>query len=164
MSTPDRLPPFAVVLPSPLATREFGRRLGAACRGGEVLLLNGPLGAGKTCLVQGLALGLDVAATTPVTSPTFVLHGQYFGRLELNHLDAYRLENTPDPRGLGFEELWGLPEAVAAVEWAEFLAPILPSARLELEFELVSAQVRRLTLTATDPAHARLLAAVGAAN
>lgn len=158
MPTLERQSCLTIELSSPNATRDLGRKLGEACRGGEVLLLNGPLGAGKTCLVQGLALGLGLAATTPVTSPTFVLHGQYFGRLELNHLDAYRLENTPDPRGLGFEELWGLPEAVAAVEWAEFLAPILPAGRLELEFEILSAQTRRLTLTATDQTHVRLLA------
>ena len=73
-------------------TRELGARIGAACAGGEVFLLSGDLGAGKTCLTQGVARGLGVEAT--VTSPTFVTHMQYLGGrgLALEHFDFYRLE------------------------------------------------------------------------
>ncbi len=66
---------------SPEGTRLFGERLGRACRGGEAILLSGGLGAGKTTFVQGLARGLGVPPGTAVTSPTFVLHNQYRGRL-----------------------------------------------------------------------------------
>jgi len=151
-------------LPSPEATRAFGRRLGEACRGGEVLLLCGPLGAGKTCFVQGLALGLGVPEDAPVTSPTFVLHTRHPGRRDLEHIDLYRLlglgDGDPDAAGrialLGFDELWGDPAAVCAVEWADLLGPAAPRGALTLQLEIAGPEARRLTATASDPRHEAL--------
>ena len=110
------------------ATRRIGERLGELCVGGEVLLLSGDLGAGKTCFVQGLARGLGIPEEWPVTSPTFVLHNQYQGRLRLDHIDFYRLMETGSDKnslsrkildGLGLDDIWGASDGVCAVEWPE---------------------------------------------
>ena len=94
-------------------------RLGAGFRGGEVVLLSGELGAGKTAFVRGLARGLG-GRPDDVASPTFVLLTSYPARLTLHHADLYRLRGDGDERELGLEELPG-PEGVLAVEWAERL-------------------------------------------
>jgi tRNA threonylcarbamoyladenosine biosynthesis protein TsaE len=93
--------------------------LAAAFRGGEVVLLTGELGAGKTTFVRGLAQGLG-ADPREVSSPTFVLLTSYPGRLTLHHADLYRLAGDGDEIELGLEELPG-PRGVLAVEWAERL-------------------------------------------
>lgn len=109
---------------SPEATRRLGEAVARLCTGGEVFLLDGDLGAGKTCVTQGIARGLDVSGD--VTSPTFVLHCQYLGRLELNHIDAYRLEGAENLAGLGFDELFGAPDNVTVVEWPQMLGDAFP--------------------------------------
>ena len=100
-------------------TAEVARALGAEFRGGEVVLLTGELGAGKTAFVRGLARGVG-ADPDEVASPTFVLLTSYPGRLTLHHADLYRLRGDGDERELGLEELPG-PGGVLAVEWAERL-------------------------------------------
>ena len=81
---------------SPAETRELGRMLGALISGPVTILLTGDLGAGKTCLVQGLARGLGVPVDEPVTSPTFTLMNLYQGRLALCHFDLYRLASAEE--------------------------------------------------------------------
>jgi len=101
-------------------TEEIARALAASMRGGEVVLLSGELGAGKTAFVRGLARGLGVDPEE-VASPTFVLLTSYPGRLRLHHADLYRLAGNGDDRELGLEELPG-PAGVLAIEWAERLS------------------------------------------
>ncbi len=96
--------------------------LAATFRGGEIVLLSGELGAGKTAFVRGLARGLG-ADPGEVSSPTFVLLTAYPGRLTLHHADLYRLRGDGDEAELGLEELPG-PDGVLAVEWAERLARV----------------------------------------
>jgi tRNA threonylcarbamoyladenosine biosynthesis protein TsaE len=100
-------------------TEALAARLGVALTGGEVVLLSGDLGAGKTTFVRGLARGMGIDPEE-VASPTFVLLTSYAGPLTLHHADLYRLEGGGDERELGLEELPG-PRAVLAVEWAERL-------------------------------------------
>ncbi|MFQ5945818.1 MAG: tRNA (adenosine(37)-N6)-threonylcarbamoyltransferase complex ATPase subunit type 1 TsaE [Anaerolineae bacterium] len=109
-------------------TKGLGRRLAGVLRGGEVIALEGPLGAGKTTLVQGLAEGLGVRQ--PVTSPTFVLSGIYRGSgLLLSHLDLYRLSGPSEFTAAGLEDpLWD--ESVCVIEWAEKVTELLPEDRL----------------------------------
>lgn len=109
-------------------TKALGRRLAAPLRGGEVICLEGPLGAGKTTLVQGLAEGLGVVQR--VTSPTFVLSSIYRGsRLLLSHLDLYRLSGGSEFTAAGLEDpLWD--ESVCVIEWAEKVAELLPEDRI----------------------------------
>ncbi len=111
------------------ATRRLGRSFAPLLEPGDVLALTGELGAGKTCLVQGLAAGLGV--TTPVTSPTFMLQRSYDGRVPLVHLDVYRLERVQDVLELGDEALAG--DVVTVIEWGDTIAPLLPADRLDVE-------------------------------
>ncbi|HLA77250.1 MAG TPA: tRNA (adenosine(37)-N6)-threonylcarbamoyltransferase complex ATPase subunit type 1 TsaE [Vicinamibacteria bacterium] len=101
-------------------TEAMASALAAGFRGGEVVLLSGELGAGKTAFVRGLARGLG-ADPGQVASPTFVLLTAYPGRLTLHHADLYRLRGDGDELELGLDELPG-PGGVLAVEWAERLA------------------------------------------
>lgn len=100
-------------------TEAVAERLGRGLQGGEVVLLTGELGAGKTAFVRGLARGLG-ADPDEVASPTFVLLTAYPGRLTLHHADLYRLSGNGDENELGLDELPG-PAGVLAIEWAERL-------------------------------------------
>jgi len=113
-------------------TAAVASELAGGFQGGEVVLLTGELGAGKTAFVRGLARGLG-ADPGEVASPTFVLLTAYPGRLTLHHADLYRLRGDGDERELGLEELPG-PEGVLAVEWAERLreAPWRSALRVSL--------------------------------
>ena len=145
---------------SPEATRTFARRIGALCRGGEAILLFGDLGAGKTCFVQGLAAGLGVPETLRVTSPTFTIHAEYPGRLILNHLDLYRLDDPVSAENLGVGDMLADPTAVTAMEWPEMLADGVGAERLEIRFETTGDATRLINAIAYGPAHARLLEAL----
>lgn len=124
-------PPVQVCLRSPHQTRELGRRLGAASRPGDLYLLFGSFGAGKTTLVQGLAAGLGVAE--PVTSPSFVIETRYTGRLGLNHVDLYRLDTlSPELLEELEEHLFG--DDVSAVEWPGLLPLDVQEAATRLRF------------------------------
>jgi len=112
-----------VVSRSAQETQALGERLGARLGGGDVVACIGPLGAGKTCFLQGLARGLGVM--TGVTSPTFVLVNQYRGRLPVYHVDAYRTGSLTELVDLGLEEMLH-GEGVTVVEWADKLLPLLP--------------------------------------
>jgi tRNA threonylcarbamoyladenosine biosynthesis protein TsaE len=102
-------------------TFELGKHVGVQLRGGDILLLDGPLGAGKTIFVKGLAAGLDVDADE-VTSPSFTLVNPYDGRLPLLHIDLYRLDaGASAAHAVDLEELIANEQAVVVIEWAERL-------------------------------------------
>lgn len=113
-------------------TRALGAALASVLEPGDVVSLSGDLGAGKTCLVQGLARGLGVSL--PVTSPTFMLQKSYPGRELLVHLDVYRLDNLQDVVDLGDDAM--APDVVTAVEWGDTIQSLLPEDRLEVELRL----------------------------
>jgi tRNA threonylcarbamoyladenosine biosynthesis protein TsaE len=113
-------------------TRELGAALAGVVTRGDVVLLAGDLGAGKTTLAQGFARGLGV--TEQVTSPTFVLMRPYDGRLPIVHVDAYRLEHLQEVIDLGLPEMLD-DGAVAIIEWGDVVAPALPPDFLELRLE-----------------------------
>jgi tRNA threonylcarbamoyladenosine biosynthesis protein TsaE len=112
-----------VVSRSAEETQALGNRLAARLGSGDVVACIGPLGAGKTCFLQGLARGLGV--TTGVTSPTFVLVNHYRGRMPVYHVDAYRTGSLTELVDLGLEEILH-GEGVTLVEWADKLLPLLP--------------------------------------
>jgi tRNA threonylcarbamoyladenosine biosynthesis protein TsaE len=118
--------------------------MGAAFHGGEVVLLSGELGAGKTAFVRGLARGLG-ADPDEVTSPSFVLLTAYRGRLVLHHADLYRLRGDGDERELGLEELPG-PGGVLAVEWAERLREARWPSPVRVRLEHSGGDVRRIRI------------------
>jgi len=113
------------------ATTELGRAFGMAAPAGAVISLIGPLGAGKTTFVQGLAQGLGVSQKCKVTSPTFTLIKEYEGRLRLYHVDAYRLSGAAEMAELGAEELFS-SEGLVVIEWADRVVGVLPSRRVDI--------------------------------
>ena len=126
----------------------------------EVIALLGPLGAGKTTLIQGIAAGLGVAER--VTSPSFTLIHEHRGRLPFYHVDLYRL-SPADVEGLGLDEYLG-GQGVAAVEWAERLAPGACADGIEIEMAFSEADTdRRLLLRARGPRAEALLGRLEAA-
>jgi tRNA threonylcarbamoyladenosine biosynthesis protein TsaE len=118
--------------------------LGAALSGGEVVLLSGELGAGKTAFVRGLARGLG-ADPEEVTSPSFVLLTEYRGRLVLHHADLYRLRGDGDEGEIGLDELPG-PGGVLAVEWAERLREAPWPSPVRVRLEHAGGDVRRIRI------------------
>jgi tRNA threonylcarbamoyladenosine biosynthesis protein TsaE len=116
---------------SALATRTMASALAELARPGDLLLLAGDLGAGKTAFTQGFgaALGVD----EPITSPTFTLVNTYRGRLELNHLDVYRLDALNEVLDLGVPEMMD-DGGVTIIEWGDAVAPALPADYLEIRF------------------------------
>ena len=109
-------------------TRALGGAVAAVVDTGDVLVLVGDLGAGKTAFVQGFAATLGV--TAPVTSPTFTLANRYEGRLVVNHLDVYRFDDPEEVSDLALPEL--LDEGVTLVEWGDTISSALPAEHLSV--------------------------------
>jgi tRNA threonylcarbamoyladenosine biosynthesis protein TsaE len=110
-----------IVTNSAAETIELGKRIGAALKGGELFALIGLLGTGKTHLIKGISLGLEAHDADQVSSPTFVLVNEYFGRdglIHIYHIDAYRIESAAEFEALGFDE-YCRPGSVVLVEWAD---------------------------------------------
>ncbi len=123
--------PADLTTDSPTATLALGRALGSACRGGELILLSGELGMGKTCLAKGIAAGLGLEPDT-ITSPTFTLLAVHRGRLPLYHIDLYRLEQPDEIAHLAlFEEPLG--PGVTLVEWPQQGGTQVPTDALTLQ-------------------------------
>jgi tRNA threonylcarbamoyladenosine biosynthesis protein TsaE len=123
------------------ATRELGERLGRLLEAGDVVLLSGELGAGKTVFVQGIARGLGFEGS--VSSKSFVLLGEYSGRITLYHADLYRLEDPEDVLELALDEISA--DGVLVVEWPERAGDgVLPEEHLWIEFQVKGEDEREL--------------------
>src|SRR5690606_25314957 len=116
----------------PRETQELAQALGRLAQPGTILVLAGPLGAGKTSFVQGLALGLDI--TGVVNSPTFTIVKEYRGRLPLFHFDLYRLDDPEELWELGLDDYLAAG-GVCALEWGERAAALLPRDRLDIALQ-----------------------------
>jgi tRNA threonylcarbamoyladenosine biosynthesis protein TsaE len=131
---------------SPEQTIELGRKIGASLKGGEVICLIGPLGAGKTHLVKGIAAGVGAENVQRVNSPTFVIVNEYFGRLEVYHIDAYRIEKASDFEMIGFDDFLH-PGAVVVIEWANKVREVLKNIScVEIELSHLSAAQRSISI------------------
>lgn len=131
---------------SPEQTRRVAAKLGALCETGDVILLEGPLGAGKTCFAKGLAQGLEI--TSVVRSPSFVLLSRYPGRVPLAHLDLYRIDELASIDDLGLEEQ--LEDAVLVIEWGDKVRERWGNA-IHIRIVETGEQGRRLEAHATGP-------------
>lgn len=138
------------------ATFAAGRSLGRCVPGGTVMGLVGPLGAGKTHLVKGIAFGNAGDKPCEVTSPTFTLVHEYSGRLTLFHLDAYRLNRSAEVVALGFDELIRDDSAVV-VEWADRVRDAIPFDTLWIDIAPLSESSRRLNFRAGGERSSSLL-------
>lgn len=124
----------------------FAVNLAMELQGGEVIALQGELGAGKTTLTKYLAAALGVSQE--VTSPTFAIERQYATNqsFKLHHFDWYRLEAPKDIKNLGVEEIFGNPKAVCIVEWPQRGSKLLPSDTMWIYIDYVDTQTRKITL------------------
>jgi tRNA threonylcarbamoyladenosine biosynthesis protein TsaE len=126
-------------------TRDVGAALATVLQPRDTVTLTGDLGAGKTTLVQGIGRGLGVE--DHVASPTFTLVREYSGRLDVAHVDVYRLERVQDVLDLGLDEIGG-PDRVLLVEWGDVVQDLLPDDRLRVELTMHGTNdVRRIVLT-----------------
>lgn len=130
---------------SPEQTRSLGAHLGRLSSGGELYLLTGNLGAGKTHLVQGIGFGLGIKEYA--CSPSFMIAREYHGRLILYHLDLYRLDEIDEIADLGIEQYFA-SDGVCAIEWAEKGNGLLPGENLTITMEDLGDDIRRVTFTA----------------
>ncbi len=148
-------------------TQRLGMRLGELLKGGELILLEGQLGTGKTTFTQGLALGLDITAN--INSPTFTLLKEYPGQPRpgrageparpgpaLYHFDLYRLDDPAEIFDLGFEEYF-YGDGVCIVEWAEKADLYWPADHLRIRFKMLSETKRGLLFSANGAQYCELL-------
>ena len=144
------------VLPTPEDTRALGAELAGLPRPGDLVVLVGPLGAGKTALTQGIGAGLGVAE--PVTSPTFVIARVHRdGRIPLVHVDAYRLGSVADVDDLDLDA--STAESVTVVEWGQGLVEQLAEEHLEVQLDRRDDDVRTARLVPHGPGWEERLAA-----
>jgi tRNA threonylcarbamoyladenosine biosynthesis protein TsaE len=126
-------------------TEKLGRLIGEKALPGDVICLDGDLGAGKTTLSQAIARGLEVPDSCYVTSPSFAIMHEYEGRLPMYHMDFYRLQDAGEVEDLGFEEYFYL-NGVTVIEWSTRAIEILPDERLVLSLHQNDDLSRTVTL------------------
>jgi tRNA threonylcarbamoyladenosine biosynthesis protein TsaE len=141
---------------SPAETKRIGARLGRLLAVGDVLLLQGDLGSGKTTLTQGIGAGLKVAE--PVKSSSFVLLNEYHGRLTVYHADLYRLDDPGQVADLALEEV--ASDGVLVVEWPDRAWQELPPEHLLVRIKEEGAKGRAVTISARGERYEALLAAL----
>jgi tRNA threonylcarbamoyladenosine biosynthesis protein TsaE len=143
---------------SPEQTRRIGKRVGGALQTGDVICLQGELGAGKTTFVQGIAQGWG--SLDSVSSPTFILVNVYRGadQRQLFHMDAYRLDSTPEAEELDLDSM--LADGPLVIEWPERMAGLVPAERLWIKFEHVDDEEREMKFKASGKRYDELLEVV----
>lgn len=149
-------PPWELISTSHRHTTRLGQVIGRVLRGGETIALYGPLGAGKTALVRGIAVGLD-ASPKAVTSPTFVVIHEYQGRLPLAHVDLYRIRSPRELESIGLIEYFS-GRTVTAIEWADKGLAALPQDRIDIALNHRAARSRTIQLSVTGPKSYEVLA------
>lgn len=133
--------------PNEFYTFELGRFIGSQLLPGDILALWGELGAGKTLITRGIARGLGIPSSTPVTSPTYTFINEYDGRVHLYHLDLYRLTSSDELETLPWgEALYG--GGVAVIEWPERLGDHLPEERWDIRIAPTGDETRRISILA----------------
>lgn len=134
----------------------LGLKIGSQLKGGEVIALCGPLGSGKTHLIKGIVRGLDAeGAANEVTSPTFVLVNEYTGRLDVFHIDAYRINSIPEFEQIGFDD-YCYPGSVVLIEWADKIIEALSGVKyIKIELSHLGEDHRTICITDT-PDYIRL--------
>lgn len=145
---------FSIVSNNARQTQHIGVKIGKLAQRGDVLLLIGNLGAGKTCLTQGIAWGLDIKDYT--SSPSFVVVKAYQGRIPLYHIDFYRLDHIEEVLDLGLDDyLYG--EGICVIEWADKGLSALPEENLLIRMSYLSDIRRSLQFEPSGKRYTELL-------
>lgn len=138
-------------------TRHIGEHLGRLLQGGDVICLEGELGTGKTCLVQGIGRGLGI--TSAIASPTFILINEYRlpnQRYKLYHIDLYRIETIAEAYAIGLEDYF-YGDGICVIEWAERVREMLPKERLWITLRYLGDTKRGLVLKPRGKRYEELL-------
>ena len=146
---------FSVITTSAEQTWRIGEMLGAKLAAGDTVCLYGDLGAGKTSLSYGIALGLEVKSAY-ITSPTFTFVNEYQGRVPFYHIDLYRLKDPGELENIGFEEYID-SDGVTVIEWAERAEDELPAESLSIYLSYVDEHSREIGLLAEGERYEKLL-------
>lgn len=128
-------------------TKKVGQKIGELVNAGQVIELVGDVGSGKTTFTKGVAKGLEI--TEEITSPTFNIKNEYVGRLRLNHLDLYRLDQ-PGLVENEINELQDEKDSVTVIEWAGSVQDVLSSDRIIIEFKTTGENTRKLKISLPD--------------
>lgn len=147
---------FSIITTGEEQTYWIGEALGRLLEAGDLVCLYGDLGTGKTSLAYGIALGLDVEEEY-VPSPTFTFVNEYRGRVPFYHMDLYRLKDSRELEGIGFDEYID-SDGVTVIEWAERAEEALPEERLNIYISFVSADSREIGFMAEGERYQMLLA------
>lgn len=137
---------FSLISKNSGDTLDVGRIIGENLTGGSVVALTGELGAGKTCLTQGIAKGLGIPEGYYITSPTFTLINEYPGRISLYHMDVYRLSGSRDLEDMGYEEYFS-GDGVVVIEWAEKVDDIIPVEAMFVKLEHINGNKRKIRIS-----------------
>lgn len=128
---------------TPEETYNLGVKIGTQLKSGDIVVLNGDLGAGKTHLTKGIAEGLEVSDY--ITSPTFTIVNEYSGRLPLYHFDVYRIEDINEMYEIGFEEyIYG--RGVSIIEWGDMIRELLPEGVIDIRISKLQEDERKITI------------------
>jgi len=132
-----------ILTKSPEDTVLLGERIARSLKPNDVVAITGELGASKTTLIQGVAKGLGI--NNWITSPTFTLINEFTGKLNLYHVDLYRIDSVADAEDIAIEEYFN-KGGVTVIEWAEKIGPILPAGTVEIKISIVSDNERSLEI------------------
>ncbi len=144
-----------IISHSAAQTQRLGARIGELARAGDLYCLEGELGSGKTCFVQGLGRGLEIPSA--IHSPTFILANEHRGgRLPLYHLDVYRMRGADEALGIGLDDYLS-DDGVCVIEWAEKIRAALPAERLWIAFRHIGETKRGLLIEACGARYEELL-------
>ena len=125
-------------------TKQAGEELASVLKSGDVLVLTGPLGAGKTTLIKGIAAGLKVAEDD-IKSPSYTLINEYHGHVSLFHFDLYRMKETTELYEIGWDD-YLMRDGIVVIEWGEKAGDFLPERRIEISIDLISTNRRKIEI------------------
>lgn len=137
------------VTKSPEETQALGEEIGSKLVCGDIVAITGELGAGKTCLAQGLGWGIGVDPKVYMTSPSFTLVKEYRGRIPVYHIDLFRLKSIKEAYDLPIEDYF-FGKHVTIIEWADKIESLLPPEHIRIDIEIVSENERRIRIHPRD--------------
>jgi tRNA threonylcarbamoyladenosine biosynthesis protein TsaE len=142
----ERSSPAVFITNSPEETIAFGKEIGRKLKAGDILAFFGELGSGKTTMIKGICLGLEVSDERTIKSPSFIIVNEYQGRYPIYHIDLYRINDATELKGLGLEEYLE-SRGVVLIEWAEKVTHLLPSNTVRVEIKILTETSRLISIS-----------------